>query len=85
MEVDAFSSVHDMIHAAIDSYGVQATLRQVSGFCPEFLPCRQLIIESHQGKRADFSKPSLYECTGISEKTQFPDKKLPCIDISWLL
>lgn len=29
MEVDAFSSVHDMIHAAIDSYGVQATLRQV--------------------------------------------------------
>ena len=29
MEVDAFSSVHDMIHAAINSYGVQATLRQV--------------------------------------------------------
>ena len=29
MEVDAFSSVHDMIHAAIVHYGTQATLRQV--------------------------------------------------------
>ena len=28
-EVDAFSSVHDMIHAAINSYGAEATLRQV--------------------------------------------------------
>lgn len=29
LEADAFSSVHDMIHAAINSYGAQATLRQV--------------------------------------------------------
>jgi len=28
--VDAFASVHDMIHAAIASYGKQATLREVS-------------------------------------------------------
>ena len=27
--MDAFSSVHDMIHAAIVHYGTQATLRQV--------------------------------------------------------
>lgn len=30
VEVDAFASVHDMIHAAIASYGKQATLREVS-------------------------------------------------------
>lgn len=30
VEVDAFASVHDMIHAAITSYGKQATLREVS-------------------------------------------------------
>ncbi len=29
MEVDAFCSVHDMIHAAILSYGCQASLREV--------------------------------------------------------
>ena len=29
VEVDAFASVHDMIHAAIASYGKQATLREV--------------------------------------------------------
>lgn len=28
--MDAFASVHDMIHAAIASYGKQATLREVS-------------------------------------------------------
>ena len=32
VEVDAFASVHDMIHAAIASYGKQATLREV-GTC----------------------------------------------------
>ena len=33
--MDAFSSVHDMIHAAIVHYGTQATLRQVqcSSYC----------------------------------------------------
>jgi len=30
VEVDAFASVHDMIHAAIALYGKQATLREVS-------------------------------------------------------
>ena len=29
VEVDAFASVHDMIHAAIQSYGASATLREV--------------------------------------------------------
>ena len=29
MEVEAFSSVQDMIHAAIVSYGIQASLREV--------------------------------------------------------
>lgn len=29
MEMDAFCSVHDMIHAAILSYGSQASLREV--------------------------------------------------------
>lgn len=29
VEVDAFASVHDMIHAAIASFGTQATLREV--------------------------------------------------------
>ncbi len=29
LEVDAYSSVHDMIHAAIISHGPQATLREV--------------------------------------------------------
>ena len=30
MEVEAFCGVHDMIHAAILSYGSQASLREVS-------------------------------------------------------
>lgn len=33
MEVEAFSSVHDMIHAAINSYGQQAALKQVYQAC----------------------------------------------------
>lgn len=28
--MDAFASVHDMIHAAISAYGKQATLREVT-------------------------------------------------------
>ena len=31
LEVDAFASVHEMLHAAILSYGSQATLREVCG------------------------------------------------------
>jgi hypothetical protein len=37
MEVEAFCSVHDMIHAAIYSYGTQASLREVR---PPRLPGR---------------------------------------------
>ncbi|KAL0019097.1 hypothetical protein WJX77_003369 [Trebouxia sp. C0004] len=33
VEVDAFASVHDMIHAAIASYGKQATLREIYRAC----------------------------------------------------
>lgn len=42
VEVDAFASVHDMIHAAIASYGKQATLREVS-----VDPCMALYALSH--------------------------------------
>ncbi|KAK9826630.1 hypothetical protein WJX74_006799 [Apatococcus lobatus] len=33
VEVDAFASVHDMIHAAIQSYGASATLREIYRAC----------------------------------------------------
>jgi hypothetical protein len=39
-EVDAFSSVQDMIHAAILSYGSRATLREVSPAGGRGGPCR---------------------------------------------
>lgn len=35
VEVDAFASVHDMIHAAIASYGKQATLREIYRACQQ--------------------------------------------------
>ncbi|DBB10954.1 TPA: hypothetical protein ACH3X3_007408 [Trebouxia sp. C0006] len=35
VEVDAFASVHDMIHAAIASYGKQATLREIYKACQQ--------------------------------------------------
>ncbi|BDA42156.1 hypothetical protein COCOBI_03-0410 [Coccomyxa sp. Obi] len=35
MEVDAFCSVHDMIHAAILSYGSQASLREIYRACEQ--------------------------------------------------
>lgn len=35
VEVDAFASVHDMIHAAISAYGKQATLREIYRACQQ--------------------------------------------------
>lgn len=45
--MDAFASVHDMIHAAIASYGKQATLREVSTVKRTFcFRCQDMQLDS---------------------------------------
>ncbi len=47
LEVDAYSSVHDMIHASIISHGPQATLREVRQAASLLSPPSLLLLRRH--------------------------------------